>query len=78
MSKSEKVVITLRAAVARYNRHLAKIDEKLIKFRTPVDSIFDYAVVSTRDNVVLHMGDICNLENWMREDSVLKAYEVIG
>jgi hypothetical protein len=78
MSKSEKVVISLRAAVARYNRQLAKSDEKLITFRTPLDSVYTYGIVDTGSNVLTSKGDFNDLEAWMREAGTLKPYEVIG
>ncbi len=74
---SEKLPVSFRAAVARYSRHIAKEGEKLIKFRTPMDSMWDYGIVNTETNVIKWKGTYENLLNWIAESGVMKPYEVI-
>lgn len=74
---SEKVSVSLRAATARFNRHLAKQGEKLVKFRTPMDSIWDYGIVNLETNVITWKGNHENLLNWINESGVIKPYEAI-
>ena len=78
MSTHQKVVITHRAAIARFRRHLAKSNQKLITFRIPVDSIYHFGIVDIDNNTVEAIGDFSTVETWMREDLVLKPYEAIG
>ena len=73
-----KVTVSFRAAVARLNRQLAKEGEKLMKFRTPLDGIWDYGIVSTANNGLVWKGNHENLLNWIAESGVLKPYEAIA
>lgn len=73
-----KVPVSFRAALARYSRHLSKNGEKLITFRTPLDSIYSYGIVDVGTNALAWKGTDENLIDWMREAGTLKAYEVIA
>lgn len=74
---SEKVPVSFRAALARFTRHIAKDGEKLVKFRTPMDGLWDYAIVDTVSNVVKLKGDHSNLLAWMAESGAIKPYEEV-
>ncbi len=74
---SEKVTVSFRAAVARFRRHIAKGQEKLVKFRRPVDSTYHYGTAGLGSNVITWKGDHVNLLNWIAESGVMKPNEVI-
>ena len=74
-----KLPITLRAAIARYNRHLVKNEEIFKKFRTPIESDHYFAIVSIGYNIVTWSGNYSSLIEVMREAGALKPYEeVVG
>ena len=49
-----------------------------MKFRTPLDGIWDYGIVSTATNGLVWKGNHENLLNWIAESGVLKPYEAIA
>lgn len=70
------IPITRRAAIARFNRHLAKKGQKLRVLKTPIDSLYHFVIVE--DGGVVAMADLDGLLAWFREDGILKPYEVLG
>ncbi len=74
---SVKAKVTMRAAIARFQRHLKAEGERLVKLRRPIDSWANCVIVGVHSNAVLHYGDETNLINWMREAGTLKPYEEI-
>jgi hypothetical protein len=63
--------------MARFQRHLAKTEEKLITFRRPIDSTSPFGIVELSSNTLTCHGDFESLLGWMREAGTLKPYEEI-